>query len=95
MARFRRLTQGDLTTLTREQLLPRLEAEQEYWARKERCGLSAADQQARAEFSDLVFAVLNPAELADCMAETSAWLAGTRPTDSTYWDEKPGVGGEQ
>ncbi|PWV71340.1 hypothetical protein SAMN05421630_11556 [Prauserella marina] len=35
MARFQRLTWDDLDHLTREELIPRLEAEQEYWARKE------------------------------------------------------------
>ncbi|SEO83759.1 hypothetical protein [Amycolatopsis saalfeldensis] len=89
MARFQRLTRDDLTTHTRDELLPRLEAEQEYWARKEKRGLSAADQQARREFSDLVYAVINPSGLADSMAETTAWLKGERSTDSAYFTEKP------
>ena len=89
MARFQRLTSDDLSTLTRVELLPRLEAEQQYWTRKEKRGLSAADQQARKEFSDLVYAVINPAGLADSIAETTAWLKGERPTDSTYFEEKP------
>jgi hypothetical protein len=89
MARFQRLTRDDLTKFSRDELLPRLEAEQEYWARKEKRGLSAADQQARKEFSDLVYAVINPAGLADSMAETTAWLKGERATDSTYFTEKP------
>jgi hypothetical protein len=88
-ARFQRLTRDDLTNFTRDDLLPRLEAEQEYWARKEKRGLSAADQQARKEFSDLVYAVINPAGLADSMAETTAWLKGERSTDSAYFKEKP------
>jgi hypothetical protein len=90
MARFQRLTRHDLTRFTRDELLPRVEAEQEYWARKEKRGLSAADQQARQEFSELVYAVINPADLADSMAETTAWLKGERATDSTYFTEKPG-----
>lgn len=89
MARFQRLTRDDLANLTREELLPRLEAEQEYWARKEKRRLSAADQLARKEFSDLVHAVINPAGLADSMAETTASLKGERSTDSAYWSEKP------
>ncbi|SEP53609.1 hypothetical protein [Amycolatopsis saalfeldensis] len=89
MARFQRLTRDDLTTHTRDELLPRLEAEQEYWARKEKRGLSPADQQARKEFSNMLFIVLNPAELADSMAETTAWLRGERSTDSAYFTEKP------
>lgn len=90
MAQFQRLTRDDLMKFTRDELLPRLEAEQEYWARKEKRGLSPADQQARKEFSDLVYAVINPAELADSMAETTAWLKGGRSSDSTYFTEKPG-----
>ena len=90
MARFKRLTRDDLNNLTRNELLPRLEAEQEYWARKERRGLSAADQQARKEFTDIVFTVLNPDGLADLVAEEAAWLKGERPTSSSYWERKPG-----
>ncbi|MFI5614970.1 hypothetical protein [Amycolatopsis sp. NPDC051903] len=89
MARFQRLTRDDLTKFTRDELLPRLEAEQQYWARKEKRGLSAVDRQARKEFSDLVHAVINPSELADSMAETTAWLKGERTSDSTYFKEKP------
>uniref|UniRef100_UPI003F4971C6 hypothetical protein n=1 Tax=Actinokineospora sp. CA-119265 TaxID=3239890 RepID=UPI003F4971C6 len=90
MAQFKRLTQDDLATHTREQLLSRLEAEQQYWARKERRGLSPADEQARREFSDLVFAVINPDGLASSMRETTAWLKGERTTDTSYWDQTPG-----
>ncbi|WP_210435005.1 hypothetical protein [Saccharopolyspora sp. ASAGF58] len=36
MARFKRLTWADLDNLTREELIPRLEAEQAYWARNSR-----------------------------------------------------------
>lgn len=90
MARFQRLTWDDLDNLTRTELLSRLEAEQQYWARKEARGLNDADRRARKEFSDIVFAVINPSDLADSMAETTAWLKGERPTDTSYWREKPG-----
>ena len=90
MARFKRLVRDDLNNLTRDELVSRLESEQAYWARKETRGLSDADQDARKEFSDILFAVINPAGLADSMAETTAWLKGKRTTDSSYWDEKPG-----
>lgn len=91
MARFTRLTWDDLNTHTRDELIPRLEAEQQYWARKETHGLSEADQQARKQFSEILFAVLNPDGLATSMAETTAWLKGERPTDSSFWREKPGA----
>lgn len=90
MARFKRLTRADLDVLTRKELLDRLEAEQNYWARKERGGLDSADQQARREFTDLIFTVLNPAGLADSMAEDAAWLRGERATAGSFWDETPG-----
>lgn len=88
MAPFQRLTREDLTTHTRDELLLRLEAEQEYWPRKEKRGLPAADQHARNEFSDVLIAVINPAELLDSMTKTAAWFIGERPTDSTYFTEK-------
>lgn len=90
MARFKRLTWDDLDNLTRGELLDRLEAEQAYWARKEARGLSETDRKARNEFSDIVFAVLNPSKIAESMVETTAWLKGERPTDSSFWSEKPG-----
>lgn len=90
MARFKRLTWADLDNLTRDELLPRLEEEQRYWARKERRGLDAADREARKQFSDMVLKVLNPEAIADSMAETTAWLKGERDTDTSFWGEKPG-----
>lgn len=92
MARFKRLVRDDLNNLTREELLLRLEAEQAYWARKEARGLNDADQQARKEFSDILYAVVNPSRLANAMAEDIAWLKGERATGSSYWSDKPGRG---
>jgi hypothetical protein len=92
MARFQRLTRADLDSLTRDELLPRLEVEQRYRARKEKRGLSEDDRRARKEFSDILYAVISPSGLADSMAETTAWLKGERATDSSYWSEKPGRG---
>lgn len=91
MPRFTRLTWEDLNTHTRDELIPRLEAEQQYWAQKEKRGLSEADQQARKQFSDMLFAVLNPDKLATSISETTAWIKGDRPTDSSFWREKPGA----
>lgn len=91
MARFQRLTRDDLSKLTRNELVDRLEVEQQYWARKEKRGLNEADTQARRLFSDLVFAVLDPDGFAQSMRETTEWLKGERPNDSTFWTEKPGL----
>jgi hypothetical protein len=90
MTRFQRLTRDDLGSLTRGELLPRIEAEQQYWARMARRGLSEADQQARREFSGILMTALSPDGLAHAMAETAAWLKGERATATSYWDEKPG-----
>jgi hypothetical protein len=89
MTRFQRLTWDDLDNFTRTGL-PRVEAEQQYWARKEKHRLGEADQHARREFSKLLYAVINPPALADSMAETTAWLKGERAANTSYWGEKPG-----
>ncbi len=90
MPRFQRLTWDGLDNFTRADLLPRVEAGQEYWARKEKRGLSEADQHARKEFGKILYAVINPPGLAGSMAETTAWLKGERETDTSYWSERPG-----
>lgn len=90
MARFQRLTWDDLDNLTRAELLPRLEAEQQYWARKQARGLSEADQCARREFSRMLCTVISPDGLASAMGEMAAWLKGDRSVNTSYWDEKPG-----
>lgn len=90
MARFQRLTWDDLDNLTRAELLPRLEAEQQYWARKERGELSEADERARREFGRMLCTVISPDSLASAMGEMAAWLKGDRSVNTSYWDEKPG-----
>lgn len=90
MARFERLTRADLDVHTRQELLDRLEAEQEYWARKAKRGMTDADQEARREFSRIIAAVLDPEGLANSMAEDAAHLRGERRTASSFWDQKPG-----
>jgi len=90
MTRFQRLTWDDLGNFTRAELLPRVEAEQQYWARRERHGLSEADQEARKEFSQILCAVINPPGLASAMGEMAGWLKGERATSTAYWSEKPG-----
>jgi hypothetical protein len=90
MPRFQRLTWNDLDNYTRGDLLPRVEAEEHYWQRKEKHGLSQADQQARKEFTKILYTVTSPAGLASSMAETTAWLKGERAAPSSYFDEKPG-----
>jgi hypothetical protein len=94
VARFQRLTRADLDTLTRGELIRRVEAEQQYWARKEQRGsLSDADQQARQEFSAILMQVVNPARLAEAMGEITAWIRGERAAPTSYWTEVPGQPG--
>lgn len=90
MARFKRLTWDDLDNLTRAELVPRLEAEQGYWARKEQRGLGEADLEARKEFNAILAAAINPTDVSQALSEITGWLAGERPTGTSYWDEKPG-----
>jgi len=92
MTPFQRLTWDDLGNLTRAELLPRLAAEQQYWARKARRGLSEDDQHARSEFGKILCAALSPPALADAMGEMAAWLKGERAANTSYWNEKPGHG---
>ncbi len=91
MVRFQRLTWDDLGNFTRAELLPRVEAEQQYWVRKERRSLSEADQRAREEFSKILYAVINPPGLAGAMGEMAAGLKGERSANTAYWSEKPGL----
>lgn len=91
MPKFQRLTWGDLDKLTRNQLLPRLEAEQEYWARKQQRGMSPEDDAARAEFGRMLLAAIDPAGLAQEMGDTAAWLRG-EGSAPTWFNEKPGRG---
>lgn len=90
MAEFDHVTWDDLNHLTREELLDRLEAEQEYWARQEMGGFTDAHRARREEFSRILRAVCDPAELAEAVGHTAAWVAGEGSTDTSYWDQMPG-----
>ena len=59
MARFKRLTDAEARTLTRAELLDRLEAEQAYWFRKKI--RTDEDQAASREFSRILLAHVDPA----------------------------------
>lgn len=85
MARFKRLTAAEARTLTRSELLDRIEAEQRYWERKKQ--RTPEDVAAEREFSRILYASLNPG---DGLADALAHLAGER-TGPSYWDQKPDV----
>lgn len=85
MPAFKRLQRSDLDTLTRAELQDRIEAENAYWGRKFKRGLSEADVAAHREFSVILHAAIDPAaslEHAKQYMETGI--------DNGYWDEKPG-----
>jgi hypothetical protein len=85
MARFKRLTDAEARTLTRRELLDRVEAEQAYWSRKRT--FTAEDRAAEREFSRILFTYLNPAE---GIQATIDYIEGRRGHD--YWDTRPGDG---
>jgi len=58
VARFKRLTDDEARTLTPRELLPRVEAEQAYWARKKI--RTDEDRAAAREFSRILFTYLDP-----------------------------------
>ena len=81
MARFKRLTDTEARTLTRAQLLDRLEAESAYWDR--RPPKSDEDREAYREFSAILHAYLNPA---DGLRAARDVLEGR---GSDYWESRP------
>jgi len=84
MTRFKRLTDAEARSLTRAELLDRLEAEQAYWFRKKI--RTDEDQAASREFSRILFTYLSPAGAIQAAMDT---LEGR---GSDYWDIRPGDG---
>jgi hypothetical protein len=84
VARFKRLTDAEARTLTRAELLDRVEAEQAYWARKR--GRSDEDVAAEMEFSLIMHTYLSPQGALDAVRDV---LEGR---ESDYWDTRPGAG---
>lgn len=85
MPAFKRLTRADLDTLTRTELQDRIEAENAYWDRKCRRGLSESDAAAHREFGVILHAALNPSAALD---HAQQYIEGRG--DNGYWDQKPG-----
>jgi hypothetical protein len=84
MARFKRLTDAEARTLTRSEILDRVEAEQQYWIRKHRRGMTEEDVTAEREFNRIMYAYLDPMAGLDALRDT---LEGRR---SDYWESRPG-----
>lgn len=83
MSRFKRLTDAEARTLTRGELLDRVEAEQAYWSRKRT--MSGEDRDAEREFSRILFTYLKPAE---AIQATIDYIEGRNSGD--YWKTVPG-----
>lgn len=85
MPAFKRLVRADLDKLTRAELQDRVMAESDYWDRKCRRGLSAADASAYQEFSEILHAAIDPGASID-----HAMQYIETGVDNGYWDSKPG-----
>jgi hypothetical protein len=61
MARFERLTIEEARTLSREELLPRVEAEQQYWYRRmNRMEIRVGDDEAFKTFTRIMHVLIDP-----------------------------------
>lgn len=80
MPSFQRLTVEEARTLTRVELLPRIEEEQKYWyARIHHCRMKPGDDRDFRTFNDIMHIAINP----------SGFL-----TDAGYWTKPLGELGE-
>ena len=84
MARFKRLTDAEARSLTRAELLDRIETEQAYWLRKQI--RTDEDQAAWREFSRILLAHVDPA------AAIQAAVDVLKGRGSDYWESMPGDG---
>lgn len=82
MKRPKRLTEAEARTLTRAQILDRLEAESDWWTLHR--PKTDADREAYAVFSRLLHAYIDPAEGLKAAMDT---LEGR---SSDYWETRPG-----
>jgi hypothetical protein len=87
MSRFKRLTHAEARTLTRRELLDRIEAEQAYWFRKKKT-MTPGDDAAFREFTRIMHAYLSPASAAEAIQDTIDYIEGRSP--GSYWDTRPG-----
>lgn len=87
MARFKRLTAAEARTLTRHELIDRIEREQAYWHRKPWHRMSVEDQAAEREFRRIMHAAIDPIAGLD---DAIAYVKGERVGES-YWNQRPDV----
>lgn len=84
MAAFKRLTEDDLRTLTRSQLLDRFDLEGQYWDRVSKRGFTDADQVAYKEYSRLLHLAIPPG---GGIEHALKYVQGQG--DDGYWDTPP------
>lgn len=82
MSRFKRLTDAEARTLTRAELLDRVEAERAYWSRKR--AMAPEDREAEREFSRIMHAYLSPHDAIQAAIDT------VEGRGSSYWESRPG-----
>lgn len=85
MARFKRLTAAEANTLTRAEILDRLEAEQAYWFRGNRC---RHEPDAYREFCRIMHAAIN---LGEMLNDTLTWLNNGASGAGRYLDQRPDI----
>ncbi|MEV4171930.1 hypothetical protein [Nonomuraea sp. NPDC049709] len=89
MPSFKRLTIEEARTLTRTELLPRIEEEQKYWYHRiHRCEMQPGDEAAFKTFNDIMHIAANPRG-----SDADAIVDG-RPFDQDYWTKPLGELGE-
>ena len=82
MSRFKRLTDAEARTLTRAELLDRVEAEEAYWSRKRT--MTPDDRVAEREFSRIMHTCLSPHDAVQAAIDT------VEGRGSDYWETRPG-----
>jgi hypothetical protein len=82
VSRFKRLTDAEARTLTRAELLDRVEAEQAYWSGKHT--MTDADRAAEREFGQIMHTYLDPG------AAIQAARDVIEGRGSDYWESRPG-----
>ncbi|MFG1708443.1 hypothetical protein ACFLIM_35105 [Nonomuraea sp. M3C6] len=91
MSSFERLTIEEARTLTRAELLPRIEEEQKYWYHRiQRCMMQPGDDEAFKTFNKIMHIAADPGHAS---SDTEALLQG-RPLDEDYWRTPLGELGE-
>jgi hypothetical protein len=80
---FKRLTEADLSALSRSDLQDRIEAEQAYWHRRmDRGQMRPGDDEAYQAFTRILYEGINPGAAMDHLKD---YLEGNG--DDGYWDK--------